>query len=141
MNLRCKSGDLAIIIYDTPECSSNIGRVVEVRGPVEFNSLYYINVQCWLIKPIHRNLYKVEYTIKGERVVVPKICYWKYPIEHPIGRTKIRCEPVIHFPWRSVHEFACADSRDVEEARRINKMIVEGKASVLPSPFGSIALN
>jgi len=83
MNLRCKSGDLAIIIYDTPECSSNIGRVVEVRGPVEFNSNYWINAQCWLIKPIHRALYKVEYEIMGKRVVVPKICYWKEPIEHP----------------------------------------------------------
>lgn len=83
MNLRCKSGDLAIIIYDTPECSSNIGRVVEVRGPVEFNSRYWIGAQCWLIKPIHRTLYMAEYETLGERIVIPEICFWKTKLEHP----------------------------------------------------------
>ena len=83
MKLRCKSGDMAIIIYDTPECSSNIGRVVEVRGPVQVNKDYWTNAHCWLIKSVHKALFKVEYEHRGKRVVVPKRCTWKNHIEHP----------------------------------------------------------
>ena len=45
---------------------------------------------------------------------------------------KLRCEPLLCFPWRNEHEFSCANDRDVEDARRINGMIVEGKALVSP---------
>jgi hypothetical protein len=38
-----------------------------------------------------------------------------------------------NFLWQSEHEFVCTNDRDVEDARRINRMIVEGKA--IASPF------
>jgi hypothetical protein len=34
MRLRCKEGDLAIIIKEEPGCEANIGRVVRVSGPI-----------------------------------------------------------------------------------------------------------
>ncbi len=37
MTLRCTDGALALVVYDEPGCESNIGRVVEVRGPVQTN--------------------------------------------------------------------------------------------------------
>ena len=37
---RCKDGDIAVIIYDTPSCSDNIGRFVEVRGKPRFDDSY-----------------------------------------------------------------------------------------------------
>ena len=49
MTIRCKHGDLAIVINDEPGCSSNIGRVVEVIGPCKPDSLGRI---CWAIWPI-----------------------------------------------------------------------------------------
>ena len=59
----------------------------------------------------------------------------------PLAKRTIRCEPIINFPWRSEQEFACANSIDVEDARKINKMIIEGKASAMLFPFGSIVSN
>lgn len=50
--LRCKAGDLALVIYETPECIRNVGRLVRVRGPVKFNS--DLNAPCWLIEPVNR---------------------------------------------------------------------------------------
>ena len=50
----------------------------------------------------------------------------------PLHTGKLRCEPLLHFPWRSEHEFSCANDRDVEDARRVNRMIVEGNAVAYP---------
>lgn len=33
MTLRCKHGDLAVIVGEYPGCEANIGRIVQVRGP------------------------------------------------------------------------------------------------------------
>lgn len=55
MNLRCKGGDLAVIIHDTPDCLDNVGRVVEVKGP-----LTSINgMPAWHIRPVSSALYCV----------------------------------------------------------------------------------
>jgi hypothetical protein len=32
MKLRCKHGDLAVIVGEYPGCEANIGRIVQVRG-------------------------------------------------------------------------------------------------------------
>jgi hypothetical protein len=37
MSTRCKLGDLAIIMYDVPQCAANIGRVDEISGPAEYD--------------------------------------------------------------------------------------------------------
>lgn len=50
MNLRCREGDMALIINEEPGCESNIGRAVILHGPIK---------QCaergpsWYIEPVH----------------------------------------------------------------------------------------
>jgi len=46
---RCKPGDIAVITYDLPSCTSNIGRVVEVSGPPETDRNGRLT---WLIRPV-----------------------------------------------------------------------------------------
>ena len=40
MNLRCKDGDLAVVVGDFPGCEGNIGRIVQVKGPVRIPRQY-----------------------------------------------------------------------------------------------------
>ncbi len=54
MTLRCKDGDIAIIVHDTPECADNLGRVVEVKGPPRWGIGY--ELVCWRIRPISATL-------------------------------------------------------------------------------------
>lgn len=37
MKLRCKPGDLALILHDTPECAGNIGRMWVMLSPHQAN--------------------------------------------------------------------------------------------------------
>jgi len=55
MTLRCKHGDIAVIVHDTPDCRANIGRLVQVRGPLStFNGMV-----TWRICPVTPELYWV----------------------------------------------------------------------------------
>ena len=57
-NLRCRDCDIAIIINETAICSSNIGRVVRVRGPASI--LIKSQMPGWQIKPVHRRKLAIE---------------------------------------------------------------------------------
>ncbi|WP_157667686.1 hypothetical protein [Comamonas serinivorans] len=50
MRLKCKPGDLAIVVHDEEVCSANIGRLVRVEGPPEVHAHY--GRVCWLIYPV-----------------------------------------------------------------------------------------
>ena len=52
MQLRCEDGDLAIVVGDFRGCEENIGRIVEVRGPVRINCRCAL--PCWLVNPISK---------------------------------------------------------------------------------------
>jgi len=78
MSLRCKAGDLALVIYDEPGCRANIGRVVELRGPVEINPR--IGLQCWLIRPVGSNR---RWRVEDSGWVLTQTVSWKSLIEHP----------------------------------------------------------
>jgi hypothetical protein len=79
MSLRCKQGDLALVVYDEPGCESNIGRAVEVRGPVEINPR--IGLQCWLIRPAGSSgRWRV---VRDPAPARTEIVSWKNRIEHP----------------------------------------------------------
>jgi len=60
MTLRCKHGDLAVIVGEYPGCEANIGRIVQVRGPAHLSEQSG-ELLCWVIRPITRkkmiNLY------------------------------------------------------------------------------------
>jgi hypothetical protein len=77
MELRCTPGILALVIHDTAPCMPNVGRVVQVRGPLRINP--ELNLPCWLIKPVRADLYFVEH----EHRLLHMRVYWKSLVEHP----------------------------------------------------------
>ncbi len=50
MTTRCKNGDIAIVLRDSPGCEGNVGRLVEVRGPTSTNC--YPGLVSWYIRQI-----------------------------------------------------------------------------------------
>ena len=79
MSLRCKAGDLALVVYDEPGCESNIGRAVEVRGPVSTNPR--LNLPRWLIRPAGSSRY--WRVVRGFEPARTERVSWKSRIEHP----------------------------------------------------------
>jgi len=79
MTLRCKHGDLAVIVGEYPGCEANIGRIVQVRGPAVVTE-QSDGLLSWIIKPVSRakmvNLYIPDILIK-EHVT------WKKEIRMP----------------------------------------------------------
>lgn len=76
MKLRCKDGDLAVITWDHPGCRQNIGRVVQVQGPVRDDGYG----PAWRIRPITESLYvflDLDGSIGRESVT------WESRIDHP----------------------------------------------------------
>ena len=60
MTLRCKDGELAIIVGELPGCEANIGRIVQVRGPARVTEQCG-DLLCWVIKPIDRKKMLILY--------------------------------------------------------------------------------
>ena len=79
MSLRCKAGDLALVVQDEPGCRANIGRVVEVRGPVQTNPR--IGLQCWLIRPAGSN--RRWRVTDDSGWIQTETVSWKSRVEHP----------------------------------------------------------
>ncbi len=75
--LRCKDGDLAVVINDTIACRQNIGRVVQVRGPVR--KLKQSGMQGWRIKPIHKRVWGVT-ELDGQNV--KELVFWSSGVFH-----------------------------------------------------------
>jgi hypothetical protein len=50
--MRCKDGDLAIIVQDFEGCEGNLGVIVRVIGPATSHPA--TTMVCWQIKPIKR---------------------------------------------------------------------------------------
>lgn len=55
--LRCRPGDLAIIIRDEPGYEENVGRIVEVHGPAHVHIEHGLT---WLIVPVTHKPYAVR---------------------------------------------------------------------------------
>lgn len=87
MSLRCKAGDLALVLYEEPGCEPNIGRLVEVRGRVTVNTR--LKLPCWLILPVgaDRLWYvpfvdgppHIEFVTRNSRVELPDAWLWPVP--------------------------------------------------------------
>jgi len=54
--LRCKEGDLAVVIREEPGCEVNVGRTVTVSGPVKIHEQFG---PTWLIQPTQREQWAV----------------------------------------------------------------------------------
>ena len=59
MRLRCQEGILAMVIKVPTGCISNIGRIVQLRGPIDY--LWYKNIcyPCWQIQPVTSAPYSI----------------------------------------------------------------------------------
>jgi hypothetical protein len=78
MQLRCKDGDLAIVVREFPGCEDNIGRIVRVRCPIKINDR--CSLPCWLVKPISKNRYSI---LEFDDSISHETVRWKDRIEHP----------------------------------------------------------
>ena len=88
MNARCKPGDLAIIMYDEPQCTANIGRIVEVSGPPAYDIDGHLT---WLIQPVTPEPYLINNRVDA---AVRFMEWQEYGIEHRDDRMlPIRQEP------------------------------------------------
>lgn len=76
--LRCREGDLALIIREMPGCERNIGRTVIVQGPVEPD---LDHGPTWLIEPVSPEPLAV-YQDGGKAVWVGTVSFASL-IEHP----------------------------------------------------------
>ena len=76
MGLRCKEGDIAVIVGDVPGCEGNIGCVVQVRGPTTKLSGYI----CWRIKPLENRKILIR---EFNGVIVNEKIFWNSRIYHP----------------------------------------------------------
>jgi hypothetical protein len=76
MNLRCKPGDIAMITWDHEGCYDNIGRLVEVGGPIRIEG----GVPKWWIKPVTPEMYKC---IDVDGSVCTESVGWKSKVVHP----------------------------------------------------------
>jgi hypothetical protein len=77
MDLHCWPGCLAIVIKDTPACEINIGRLVWVRGPLEFSLAF--GMHTWLVRPLTAAPYAMEY---GDEMRLMRVD-WSTCAEHP----------------------------------------------------------
>jgi len=93
MTIRCKVGDMAIIINEEPLCLENIGRVVEVTGPAAISIFGQV---AWNISPaagesirIVNRLDEVRMMLQGESdIALPDA--WLQPIRPRAEDTKSR---------------------------------------------------
>ena len=76
MGLRCKDGDMAVIVGDVPGCEGNIGCIVQVRGPTIKLSGYI----CWRIKPLENRKILIR---EFNGVIVSEKVFGNYRIQHP----------------------------------------------------------
>jgi hypothetical protein len=79
MTLRCKDGDLAVIVGELPGCEANIGRIVQVRGPAHVSEQCG-DLLCWVIKPIDRKKMLILYI---PDILVSDYVTWRMDIKLP----------------------------------------------------------
>lgn len=48
--MKCKPGDIAIVVKDESGCTANIGRFVRIHGPEAYSREY--KLRTWLIQPL-----------------------------------------------------------------------------------------
>ena len=78
LDLRCREGDLALIIREELGCEANIGRVVKVGGPYNFDPR---RGPVWLIEPAVAEPW--PYLSAGGGYVITRPITFADRIEHP----------------------------------------------------------
>lgn len=78
MAIRCEPGDVAVILYDQPECLGNVGRLVKIHPTLQLN--IELNLPCWLIEPMQEDPW---YISESDGSITVKSVTIKDCIEHP----------------------------------------------------------
>ena len=79
--MRCKAGDLAVIVNDFRGCEANIGIIVKVAGPPEVHP--WCDKLVWTVRPVKRRKLWVLGSPPGDMVLERQWVSKKYPIQHP----------------------------------------------------------
>ena len=77
MALRCKEGDLALVIREDEGCEANIGKLVRVGGPIRINEQGH---PTWLIKPVKHEHW---WTVSWWGIPYQRLVTFDTPVEHP----------------------------------------------------------
>ena len=97
VNYRCKDGDLALVIQDEPVCAGNVGKIVQVRGPILLNRR--LKLMCWLIKPVNRQLW---HCVRSNGEHYTSLVTWKKQTEHPDAwLMPLKPDPELLSDWAS----------------------------------------
>lgn len=78
METRCKPGDIAVIIYDEPDCLANVGRLVRVHPTLQLN--LDLNLFCWLIEPLDADPW---YVSEADGRITVEVVNASSQAEHP----------------------------------------------------------
>lgn len=78
MQLICRDGDLALVVQDEDVGVANIGKLVRVKGPMNFNQ--QLRRVCWLIEPVKAEMWSWT-TTAG--VLKTGIVAFATNVEHP----------------------------------------------------------
>lgn len=79
MTTRCKKGDIAIILRDSPGCEANVGRMVEVRGPNRSST--YPGMVTWSIRQIDRK--SMWFVMEVNKCITQEWLTWQSGVVHP----------------------------------------------------------
>lgn len=78
MEIRCKAGDIAIILFDEPECLGNVGRMVKVYPTLQIN--HRLELECWLIEPLEASPWFIS---ESDGTIRHEVINLNTDIEHP----------------------------------------------------------
>lgn len=71
MSLKCRAGDLAVVIQDEPGCEANVGQMVEVlRARADFPEAGH----WWVISPLGRSEWLCLDPVTQETTWLPTAC-------------------------------------------------------------------
>ncbi len=79
--MRCKAGDLAVIVNDFKGCEANIGIIVEVEGPPQLHP--WCGKVVWSIRPVKRRKLWVLDVPPGDMVLEHQWVSKKNRVQHP----------------------------------------------------------
>jgi len=116
MKLRCKEGDIALVMRDEPQCKPNIGKLVRVAGPIKINQR---GQATWLIEPVKKDFW---YSLTQGKELSFHIVTFESGIEHqdewllPIDLSEGICnllkqelDVVTHMQTECIQDFNCIE--------------------------------
>jgi hypothetical protein len=125
MSLRCKPGDIAIVIHDFPSCKDNLLHVVRVTGSPRYDHLSH--QFKWLIDPLSKPNWCLNTSAENaEARVLDRVDCFYEQIEHPDDWLK----PIQRTHFYSLSEIIEHDRQAKEAERQVN--LRESTRGLLP---------